>query len=71
MILEQAQKTLTAQDRCDKCNAQAYVWVKGKSGELLFCSHHYNSIIDNAVGYDNIMKFMIEIVDNRNFLENL
>ena len=37
--LEQA--PLTAQDRCDRCGAQAYVratLVTG--GELMFCAHH-------------------------------
>lgn len=32
---------LTAQDRCDRCGAQAYVRVVLQSGsELLFCRHH-------------------------------
>lgn len=32
---------LTAQDRCDRCGAQAYVKVELKTGgELLFCAHH-------------------------------
>lgn len=32
---------LTAQDRCDRCGAQAYVRVRlATGGELLFCSHH-------------------------------
>jgi hypothetical protein len=31
---------LTAADRCDRCNAQAYVRVVMPSGELLFCAHH-------------------------------
>jgi len=61
---------LDATDRCDSCYAQAYVKVIGKAGELLFCSHHYNKIIDNAVGYDKIMKFMVEIIDERKRLEN-
>lgn len=56
---------LDATDRCDKCSAQAYVKVIGKSGDLLFCGHHYNSIMDNAVGYDKMMKFAIEILDER------
>jgi len=34
--------SLTLQDRCDGCGAQAFVAVKLKSGtELLFCNHHY------------------------------
>ena len=32
---------LTAQDRCDRCGAQAYVRVRlASGGELLFCAHH-------------------------------
>lgn len=34
-------ETLTAADRCDRCNAQAFVRVVLTSGlELLFCAHH-------------------------------
>jgi hypothetical protein len=60
---------LTANDRCDSCSAQAYVQVTGVTGELLFCSHHYNKIMDNAVGYDKMMKFMYKVVDERQRLE--
>ena len=56
---------LTAMDRCDRCSAQALVLVRGMSGELMFCGHHYNKIVDNAVGYDAIMKFAYEVVDER------
>jgi hypothetical protein len=56
---------LTANDRCDSCSAQAYVNVKGVSGELLFCAHHYNKIMDNPIGYEKMMKFMYQIVDER------
>ena len=32
---------LTAQDRCDRCGAQAYVRVTlASGGELAFCLHH-------------------------------
>ena len=32
---------LTAEDRCDRCGAQAYLRVELQSGgELLFCAHH-------------------------------
>jgi hypothetical protein len=32
---------LTAEDRCDRCGAQAYLRVELASGlELLFCAHH-------------------------------
>ena len=56
---------LNVSDRCDSCGAQAYVWVNGVSGDLLFCGHHYNKIVDNAVGYDKMMKFAYQIVDER------
>ncbi len=69
MIAEESKVwLLDATDRCDKCSAQAYVKVIGKSGELLFCSHHYNRIMDDAEGYSKMMKFMIEVVDERNRL---
>ena len=33
--------TLTAQDRCDRCGAQAYLRaVMPGGGDLLFCRHH-------------------------------
>jgi hypothetical protein len=60
---------LDATDRCDRCAAQAYVKVIGKAGELLFCAHHYNKVMDNAVGYDKMMKFMVEVIDERDRLE--
>jgi len=34
--------TLGAMDRCDRCNAQAYVRVVLPGGaDLLFCGHHW------------------------------
>lgn len=68
MITKEKTRTLNALDRCDSCGAQAYVWIKGDSGELLFCSHHYNKIVDNAVGYEKLMGFMKQIIDNRELL---
>ena len=56
---------ITVSDRCDKCNAQAFVKVVGVTGELFFCSHHYNAIVDNTVGYDAMMKFAYEVIDER------
>jgi hypothetical protein len=36
-----APSTLTAEDRCDRCGAQAYLRVELQAGgELLFCAHH-------------------------------
>lgn len=51
---------LTARDRCDSCNAQAYVLVKGIAGELLFCGHHYNK----ANG-EKLQAFAFEVIDER------
>jgi len=36
-----------ADDRCDSCGAQALVLVTMRSGDLLFCGHHYRC---NEVG---------------------
>lgn len=60
--------SLSIKDRCDKCDSQAYVAVRGISGELMFCGHHYNKIMDNAVGYDAMIKFAIQIIDERDKL---
>jgi hypothetical protein len=38
--------TLTAQDRCDRCGAQARVSVVLTSGDLLFCNHHAKAYED-------------------------
>ena len=40
---------LTPLDRCDSCLAQAYVSVTGVNGELMFCSHHYNKIMNDPM----------------------
>ena len=57
---------LNANDRCDSgCNAQAYVYVKGLDGDLLFCAHHYEKIMSNPSGYEKMIGFAIEIVDER------
>lgn len=55
-------------DRCDSCAAEALVKVSGISGELLFCGHHYNKIMDNPEGYKKMMSFMLTVVDERDKL---
>lgn len=62
---KQAEWLLTPQDRCDGCSAEALVRVTGLNGQLFFCGHHYNKIMDNAVGYDKMMRFAITILDER------
>lgn len=39
---EPAEFELTANDRCDICDAQAYVRVEMAIGDLMFCAHHAN-----------------------------
>jgi hypothetical protein len=56
---------LSPLDRCDSCSAEALVRVTGISGQLFFCGHHYNKIMDNKAGYDKMMSFMIEVLDER------
>ena len=56
---------LNAKDRCDKCQAQALVKVKGISGELTFCGHHYEKIMNDPNSYKKMMSFMLEIIDER------
>jgi hypothetical protein len=70
-MIEQEEKVwlLDATDRCDRCSAQAYIKVIGNSGELLFCGHHYNKVMDDKSGYDKMMKFMVEVIDERARLE--
>lgn len=69
-IIVQEEKTLTSLDRCDagNCGAQAYVKAVGMNGELLFCGHHYDSITNNAVGWDRLEKFAYQILDERDRL---
>jgi len=56
---------LKAIDRCDRCGAQAYVQVKGSTGDLLFCGHHYEKIMNDPNSYTKMMAFMLEIIDER------
>jgi hypothetical protein len=59
---------LKVTDRCDSCGSQALVQVTGIDGLLMFCGHHYNSIINNPEGYEKMMSFMISIIDERDKL---
>ena len=56
---------LNANDRCDQCTAQALVQVKGVNGELIFCNHHYDKIMNNPLSYQKMMQFGIEFIDER------
>ena len=60
---QEAVDQLNARDRCDSCGAQAYVWVNGVNGDLLFCGHHF------VKHEDKLRSYAFEIVDERHKLE--
>ena len=59
---ETEERQLKLADRCDRCGAQAFVIVKGVSGELYFCGHHYGQ------NEKALVKFAYEIVDERKYI---
>lgn len=64
-VIEEKVWVLSPLDRCDSCSAEALVKVTGLNGDLMFCGHHYNTIMDNPVGYKKMMSFMITVLDER------
>lgn len=61
-VIKEKEYKLSAQDRCDQCSAEALVWVKGVSGELMFCGHHYNK------NEKALNTFAYEVIDERDKL---
>ena len=59
---------LKATDRCDSCAAEALVKVTGLTGDLMFCGHYYNKIMDKPEGYKKMMAFALTVVDERDKL---
>lgn len=58
-------RSLSAQDRCDSCSAQAKVVFKFLNGELMFCGHH-------AKGQrDALLNKSVSVYDPDNFLYTL
>ncbi len=56
---------LTAEDRCDRCGAQAYLRVELQSGgELLFCAHHARE------HGDKLKEVAVTVVDETHKLTN-
>jgi hypothetical protein len=56
------EKSLTASDRCDSCNAAAKVVVTFLNGELMFCGHHAKELAEP------IIKKSISIYDPDEFI---
>ena len=67
-LLEQTAWQPTAQDRCDQCDARAYVQTIGTTGELLFCAHHYQLIVDNEKAWNAMSQFAYQINDKRDLI---
>lgn len=66
--VQEKEYVLKVIDRCDRCSAQAFVMVKGSTGDLLFCGHHYDKIMNNPDSYTKMMAFMLEVIDERDRL---
>ena len=62
------ERELTLNDRCDSCNAASYVKVTGVTGDLFFCGHHYNKIMNNDESQKKMIAFAFDILDEREFL---
>jgi len=59
LVSETSERVLKVIDRCDRCDAQAFVLVSLINGELMFCGHHYNK-------YSNSLnKSAYKVVDER------
>lgn len=58
-------------DRCDRCNAQAFVLAKGIQGELMFCGHHYNKAKDaiDAWAFEVINE--LDFINEKNLSSNI
>lgn len=55
---------LSATDRCDRCNAQAYVRVVlASGGDLLFCGHHWDQ------HEDVVRPIAVDVVDELHRLD--
>jgi hypothetical protein len=57
VMVEEKSNILNAKDRCDRCPSQAFYWVNGVSGDLLFCRHHFLKY------EDKLREYAFEIVD--------
>lgn len=69
VIEDKKEQILKVADRCDRCDAQAFVLVKGMTGELLFCGHHYNKIINDPEGAKKLTEFAYQVLDEREFIK--
>ena len=61
-VTEKKEYILSPKDRCDQCSAEALVLVKGVTGELMFCGHHYHQ------NEKALSTFAYETIDERDKL---
>lgn len=69
-LIEETQWTLNASHRCDFCGSQAYVQTIGTTGDLLFCAHHYEGILNNEKAQKAMNQFAYQIIDERKQLDS-
>lgn len=62
--------TLDASHRCDSCGSRAYVQTLGVTGDLLFCAHHYDTIMRNEKAQEAMTQFAYQIIDEREQLDS-
>lgn len=58
-----SKRTLTLNDRCDRCRAAAYVKATVNGVNLLFCGHHFHK------HEDAVRQVASEVMDERHFIE--
>ena len=63
VVEENKEYILSPIDRCDQCYAEALVLVKGVTGQLMFCGHHY------AKNEKALSVFAYETIDERDKLK--
>lgn len=58
VVEEEVSDLLDANDRCDKCGAQAFVLVMFEGDtSLMFCSHHWNE------SKEKLTEVAIDVID--------
>jgi hypothetical protein len=63
-VIEEKEYILGPTTRCDQCSAEALVLVKGVTGELMFCKHHYEK------NESALSKFAYETIDERKKIQD-
>jgi hypothetical protein len=61
-MTKEKERQLNIKDRCDRCNAQAWVMAKGIEGSLLFCGHDFTK------HEEALYNWAYEIIDERDYI---